>query len=168
MSGVRLLPLGEVAIRALAEGDFAGAARSVPVPLPPFFGRPEWVPGWGRARARLDADPRAAAWLAHVIWDEHRQLVVGRAGFHDLPDPAGRVEVTYGVEPEYRRQGYARAALKQLLARSVRAPEVVTVRAVIRPDNVPSRRLVAQCGFVEVPEHDEPGGPWVVYEFDAR
>ena len=163
-----LLPLGEVAIRALAEGNLPAASRAAPVPLPPYFGRPEWVAGWGRARARLDADPRAAAWLAHVIWDEDRRLVVGRAGFHDLPDSAGRVEVTYGVEPEHRRRGYARAALTELLDRAVAEPEVATVRAVIRPGNVASRRLVGQCGFRELAEHDESGGPWCVYEFDAR
>jgi ribosomal-protein-alanine N-acetyltransferase len=81
--------------------------------------------------------------------------VVGHAGYHGPPDEHGMVEVGYSVDPAYRRRGYARAALAELLARAEREPAVRTVRASIRPANLASRALVAQYGFVEVGEQED-------------
>ncbi|TVT19792.1 GNAT family N-acetyltransferase [Amycolatopsis acidiphila] len=165
---MRLLPLGAAAIRALADGDLTCASRAAPVPLTPYFVQPEWIAGWRRARDRIEANPAAVSWLADVVWDEVQQAAVGRAGFHGPPDALRRVEVTYEVEPAHRRRGHARAALESLQVRALADPGVRLVRAVIRPHNVASRRLVAQCGFVELPAQDDvPGGPWVVYGFEA-
>lgn len=159
-----LLPLGAGAIRALADGDLAAASRAAPVPLTPYFGRPEWLAGWRRACDRIEANRAAVSWLADIVWAEDQQAVVGRAGFHGPPGELRRVEVTYEIEPPHRRRGYARAALEAVVARAAADPGVDLVRAVIRPDNHASRRLVAQCGFTELAGQDDvPGGPWVVY-----
>jgi RimJ/RimL family protein N-acetyltransferase len=99
------------------------------------------------------------------VWDVRRDLAVGRAGFHGGPDAAGMVEVGYATDPDHRRQGYARAALVTLLERAAREPAVRTVRASVSPDNVASRRLVLQHGFVEVGEQwDDEDGREIVYE----
>lgn len=160
---MRLVALPADTFHALAEGDLLAANRASPVELTPYFVNPRWLPGWRRASARVRADPGVAAWLAGAIAGPDG--VVGRAGFHGRPDERGMVEVTYEVEPAQRRRGYARAALNALVARAVDAPEVHVVRAVIRPHNHASRRLVTTSGFAEVAE--PPGlanGPWVVYE----
>lgn len=61
------------------------------------------------------------------------------------------------------RQGYARAALVTLLDRAAREPAVHTVRATVRPDNIASRNLILQYGFVEVGEQwDDEDGPEIV------
>jgi RimJ/RimL family protein N-acetyltransferase len=165
---VRLLPLGAAAFRALADGDLAAASRAAAVVLTPYFVRPEWLAGWRRACDRIDADQAAVCWLADVVWAEDQHAVVGRAGFHGPPDALGRVEVTYEIAPAHRRRGYARAALEALVARAAAEPGVQQVRAVIRPHNHASRRLVIQCGFAELAgQEDVPGGPWVVYGFDG-
>ena len=52
------------------------------------------------------------------------------------------VEVGYATDPAYRRQGYARAALRALLDRAAAEPGVTTVRASVGPGNTASRDLV--------------------------
>jgi RimJ/RimL family protein N-acetyltransferase len=78
------------------------------------------------------------------------------------------VEVGYSVDPVYRRQGYARAALSAMLDRARAEDSVRVVRASIRPDNVASRALVAQFGFIEVGEQwDDEDGLETIFEVNA-
>jgi RimJ/RimL family protein N-acetyltransferase len=78
------------------------------------------------------------------------------------------VEIGYAVDPPHRRHGYARAALEALLLRAAEEPRVHTVRVSIRPDNLPSYRLAAQYGFVEVGRQwDDEDGLEIVYEVTA-
>jgi ribosomal-protein-alanine N-acetyltransferase len=73
--------------------------------------------------------------------------------------------VGYSIDPEFRRQGYARAALRALLARAAAEPGVRTFRATIAPDNVASRDLVLAHGLVEVGEQwDDEDGLEIVFE----
>jgi RimJ/RimL family protein N-acetyltransferase len=75
------------------------------------------------------------------------------------------VEVGYSIDPQFRRQGYARAALLVLLDRAGREPGVTTVRASISPGNVASRDLVLAHGFVQVgQQQDDEDGLELVYE----
>ena len=76
----------------------------------------------------------------------------GHAGFHGPPDETGMVEISYSVAPDFRRQGYARAMLAELLHRAAVEPAVTTVRATTSPDNAASLATVSGFGFVEVGE----------------
>ena len=79
------------------------------------------------------------------------------------------VEVGYAVDPAFRRQGYARAALVALLKWAKEDAAIHKVRATIRPDNIASLELVRQYGFVEVGEQwDEEDGLEVVFEVNAK
>nr|WP_240894873.1 GNAT family N-acetyltransferase [Kineococcus siccus] len=86
-------------------------------------------------------DPDDAAWVTGVIWDDDRQLAVGRAGYHGPPDAEGMVEIGYAVDPAHRRRGYARAALEALLQRARDEVAVRTIRVTISPDNTASYAL---------------------------
>ena len=69
------------------------------------------------------------------------------------------------MDAAYRRQGYARAALTAMLNRARLEPAVTVVRATISPDNLPSRALIAQFGFVEVGEQwDDEDGLETIFE----
>ena len=163
------MQLSVATLRALADGDLDAANRASAVVLSPYFVDPEWRNTWRRRSRQVEADPTSAAWITGVIWDAERRVAVGRAGYHGRPDARGMVEVGYAVDPAYRRQGYARAALEALLARAAREPEVRVVRATIRPDNIASRRLVSQYGFVEVGEQwDDDDGLETIYEVGAN
>jgi RimJ/RimL family protein N-acetyltransferase len=75
------------------------------------------------------------------------------------------VEVGYSIDPQHRRQGYARAALRTLIERARQEPGVRTLRATVSPDNAPSRDLVLSEGLVEVGEQmDDEDGLEIIYE----
>jgi RimJ/RimL family protein N-acetyltransferase len=162
---VRIVQLNPTALRALAEGDLESANAAAGISLTPYFAGPDWRGLWRRRSAQVLDDPSSAIWITGVVGDVGRQLAVGRAGFHGPPDVAGVVEVGYAIDPAYRRQGYARAALVTLLDRAAHEPAVRAVRATVRPDNIASRNLILQYGFVEVGEQwDDEDGLEIVYE----
>jgi RimJ/RimL family protein N-acetyltransferase len=166
---VRIVYLTAAVFRALANGDLAAANMASPVPLSAYFAGPEWRGLWQRRSKQVDEDPASAAWVTGVIWDERQQVAVGRAGYHGPPDPSGMVEIGYAVDPEFRRRGYARAALEALLQRAAREPQVRTVRVTISPDNAASYKLASQYGFTEVGEQwDDEDGLEIIYEVDAQ
>ena len=156
---VRIIQLTGPVFDALAAGDLASANSASPVPLTDYFAGPDWRSVWSRRSAQVRQDPESADWVTGVIWDPQRHLAVGRAGYHGPPDPAGMVEIGYAVDPAYRRQGYARAALEWLLHRAATEPAVQTIRVTISPDNTASLNLAAQYGFIAVGEQwdDEDG-----------
>ena len=156
---VRLVQLPTAAIDALAAGDLTAADRAAPVTLPAYFIGPECLSTWRMRSAQIAADPGDAEWVTRAVVDATTGVVVGRAGFHGPPDDTGTVEVGYAIDPGHRRRGYARAALVALLDRAHAEPEVMTVRASVRLDNLASLGLIAQYGFTEVGEQwdDEDG-----------
>lgn len=163
---VTIVQLSPETLAALATGDLAAAAAtSPPVPLSPYLASEPCLWTWGyRARQVLES-PGDLPWVTGVIWDEDRSLAAGAAGFHGAPDAEGMVEVGYGVDPELRRQGYARAALVTLMERARAEPSVRSLRATIAPDNVASLGLIADYGFVEVGEQwDDEDGLEIIYE----
>jgi RimJ/RimL family protein N-acetyltransferase len=165
---VELVQLDAAALRALADGDLSAADRSSPVPLTAYLAGPECRGVWGIRAVQVVEDPPSAGWVTRVVWDPERRIAVGRAGYHGPPDGTGMVEVGYSIDPRFRRQGYARAALLALLDRAEQEPDVTTVRASISPGNVASRHLVLAHGFVEVGEQeDEEDGLEIVYEVPA-
>ncbi|MBM7797567.1 RimJ/RimL family protein N-acetyltransferase [Microlunatus panaciterrae] len=166
---VELVELSPAVLHALALGNLAAANRQLTITLTPYFVAPESIGVWRRRSRQLEADPGAASWITRAIVDRTQRQAVGRAGFHGPPDDGGMVEVGYAVDPAYRRRGYARAALRALLDRAEREAAVRIVRASIRPDNVASRRLVTQLGFVAVGEQwDAEDGREIIFEVDLK
>lgn len=162
---VEIVQLDAAALRGLADGDQAAAQRTSPVPLTPYLAGDECRRVWEIRAEQVVAEPASAAWITGVVWDPERGLAVGRAGYHGPPDADGMVEVGYSIDPRFRRQGYARAALRALIARAQAEPGVRTFRATISPDNVASRDLVLAHGLVEVGEQeDDEDGLEIVYE----
>jgi RimJ/RimL family protein N-acetyltransferase len=166
---VRIVPLTGPVFRALADGDLTAANAVSPVPLSPLFVDPASRYVWRMRFRQLVEDPANAEWVNGVIWCERRQVAVGHAGYHGPPDPSGMVEIGYTVDRQYRRSGYARAALEALLQRAAREPQVRTARVSIRPDNVASYQLASQYGFVKVGEQwDDEDGLEIVYEIEVQ
>lgn len=166
---VRIVQLPPAALHALAVGDLPAANAASAVPMSAYFVGPDCQGVWDMRSRQVRADPHSEAWITGVVWDEQRQVAVGRAGFHGPPDVAGMVEVGYAIDPEHRRRGYARAALETLLQRAAREPGVHTVRATIRPGNTASRDLVVQYDFLAVGEQwDDEDGLEIVFEVDAN
>ncbi|MEV7869801.1 GNAT family N-acetyltransferase [Streptomyces sp. NPDC088124] len=154
---------------ALLDGDLPEAGRVAGVSLTEYFvtDRARWL--WRFRLDQMAADPGRARWMARQAIVGDNGLVVGHAGFHGPPDEIGMVEIGYSVAPDFRRQGYARSALIELLRRAAAEATVTTVRATISPDNVASLATISGFGFVEVGEQwDEEDGRELVFEVPAR
>lgn len=165
---VRIVQLPAETVVALAAGDLATANASAPVELTPWLVAPTSVSTW-RFRARQVVEsPVDLGWFTGALLDAATGEVVGMAGFHAAPDETGMVEMGYGIDPRWRRRGYARAALVALLARARAEPTVHTLRATISPDNTASLALISQFPFVEVGEQwDDEDGLEVIYEMSV-
>ncbi|MFD6188051.1 GNAT family N-acetyltransferase [Streptomyces sp. NPDC060275] len=153
---------------ALLDGDLAGAGRMAGVPLTEYFvtDGARWL--WRFRLDQMAADPDHARWMVRQAVVGDKDLVVGHAGFHGPPDEVGMVEIGYSVAPDFRRQGYARSILTELLRRAAAEPAVTTVRAAVSPDNVASLATISGFGFVEVGEQwDEEDGLELVFEAPA-
>ncbi|GAA1094668.1 hypothetical protein GCM10009642_36800 [Nocardiopsis metallicus] len=146
------MEMTEPVLAALAEGDTETAGALIGTELGAHFASEEmrWLSRYRLGQLR--AVPSRAGWLANVVVDADDGRAVGHAGFHGPPDERRMVEIGYSVVPELRRRGYARATLAELLRRADASPEVVTVRASIRPDNTASLATIAGFGFERVGE----------------
>jgi RimJ/RimL family protein N-acetyltransferase len=118
--------------------------------------------------AQLAVDPSIREWLGRLmVLTSHggERRVIGSVGFHGPPDEEGRVEVGYRVEPEYRRQGYAKEAVAALFDWAHLTHGIDRFIASISPNNEASLRLAAQFGFEQVGEQmDEIDGLELVFE----
>ena len=165
---VRIVHLSPEALAALAAGDLDAATELTGLPLTPYTVSEERIGIWRRRATQVVEQPEDLPWVTGVLVDEDTGCVVGSAGFHAAPDADGMVEVGYGVDPEFRRRGYARAALLLMIDRARADPSAHVFRVTVSPDNAASLGLVAQLPFVEVGEQwDEEDGLETIYELDV-
>lgn len=137
----------------------------LPAPVSPYLAGPECAGLWRRRSRQLRETPADTDWVTRLIVDPDLPVAVGVAGFHGAPGDTGMVEVGYRVDPAHRRRGYARSALRTMLAVARDHPVVRTVRASISPDNAPSLALATAHGFVAVGRQwDEEDGWEIVHE----
>jgi ribosomal-protein-alanine N-acetyltransferase len=120
--------------------------------------------------AQLDAEPSIREWLGRLIIITDAQgerRAIGTIGFHGPPDDQGRLEVGYRIEAPYRRQGYAREAVRALFDWAASTHGIHRFIASISPTNEPSLRLASGFGFVQTGEHiDEIDGLEIEFETD--
>jgi RimJ/RimL family protein N-acetyltransferase len=129
--------------------------------------------------ARLRGGERADDWHADFPRDDDRDaasmwhdgdpwgprsivldgVVVGSIGFFGPPsqaeDGVPETEVGYGLVEDARGAGVATEALTAVLDAADAAG--VRIRASVRPDNAPSIRVLAKCGFTELRGSNEDG-----------
>ena len=165
---VRIVHLSPEALAALAALDLAAATELSGLALTPYVVSDERVGVWQRRATQVLDVPEDLPWVTGVLLDDETGEVVGGAGFHAAPDADGMVEAGYGVDPAYRRRGYARAALLLMVDRARSDPSVRVFRVTVSPENAASLGLVAQLPFVEVGEQwDDEDGLEIIYEIDA-
>jgi RimJ/RimL family protein N-acetyltransferase len=162
---VRIVHLSPEALSALAGADLDLAFDLTGLPLTAYTVSDERIGVWRRRAVQVVKTPEDLPWVTGVLVDDETGEVVGGAGFHAAPDADGMVEVGYGVDPAYRRRGYARAALLHMVERARAHPDVRVLRATVSPDNAASLGLVAQLPFVEVGEQwDDEDGLETIFE----
>lgn len=93
--------------------------------------------------------PARQSWMWLVAHRADRTLI-GSAGFTDLPDERGQVELGYGLIPAYRGHGYATEATRALVAHALAQPGLARLFAECEDTNYPSQRVLARLGMVQV------------------
>ena len=73
--------------------------------------------------------------------------VIGFCSFTGPPSEDGRVEIAYGIAPDYQRRGYATEAARALIAYAWASGKVATICAHTLPERNASTRVLERCGF---------------------
>lgn len=145
-------------MEALASGDLEAAAREIGAAVPAWL--PAQLDDFLQYRlAQLAVDPSIRGWLGRAMVLEEKpgqRRVIGSVGFHGPPDEAGRLEIGYSVDPEFRRRGYAIEAVRAMLDWASKRYGVGRFLASVAPDNEPSLGLIRQLGFRRVGEQLDP------------
>jgi RimJ/RimL family protein N-acetyltransferase len=148
--------------------DLTGAAAEIGAAVPPSL--PAQLDHFLQFRiADLTADPAAQPWLgrAIVVEDQAGRHIIGTIGFHSPPEPDGRVEVGYRVEPAYRRLGVATEVVRALFEWANREHGVTRFRAATAPGNLASQAVLARFGFRQTGKQlDDIDGEELVFELD--
>jgi RimJ/RimL family protein N-acetyltransferase len=137
---ITLRPVDEVRARAIL--DRTPCADDVWISGYPAEGDIEAAVMTLKSLPSIDQTPFAS----YEIVDELGRTV-GGAGFHGPPDQGGVVEIGYGIAPSVRNRGFAKSAIKELIAIAVsQGASLIVART--DPENRPSRRALEWSGFV--------------------
>ena len=113
-------------------------------------------------------NPEAAKYLLRVAVLKQHMVVVGSAGFHNLPDENGMIEIGFGVDPAFQNKGYGKQILHGMWGWGVNEPRVKTLRYTVSPENLISQHIIKKLRFDLVGEQmDEEDGLEQIYEFSA-
>lgn len=141
-AGVTLRRVPAGAGEAVLRGDFGSVAGGSALTA---------APGWPH-----EDTVHALTLAGGVTWlVEQDGRVVGEAGTKAAPDPAGAVEIGYGLAGASRGRGLGTRAVAALVDALLAQPDVAAVVAEVETGNEPSHRLLRRLGFVPV---DAAGG----------
>jgi len=105
------------------------------------------------AKTPLDSHPWFTYWLI-VIKSE--SIGAGLVGFKGSPDVHGVVEIGYGIDPQFRRQGFMTETVRALVGWAFSHPDC---RAVVAPGvklwNIGSQKVLTTAGFSEISRNNE-------------
>lgn len=105
------------------------------------------------AVAEQEAQPWYTYWLVVVAGEPYG---AGLAGFKGYPDGEGEAEIGYGIDLNYRGQGYTTEAARALIAWAFLNPDC---RSIVAPDtaksNPASNRVLEKVGMHIYAETDD-------------
>ena len=113
-------------------------------------------------------DPEVAKYLLRVAVLRQSMEIIGSAGFHNLPDENGMIEIGFGIDPTFQNKGYGKQLLHGMWNWVVKQPGVKTLRYTVSPTNVISRQIIQKSGFKLVGEQvDDVDGLEEIYELSV-
>lgn len=80
---------------------------------------------------------------------------IGGMGFAGEPNECGEAETGYMIDQQHQNKGYATEALQLLIKWAFMHNAVKAVVVHTYEDNLPSRKILAKCGFEEVEKNAE-------------
>jgi RimJ/RimL family protein N-acetyltransferase len=136
-------------MQRMLSGDVASVEGEIGATLPAWWiEEREWLL---RLRLKQVQDhPAAEPWLIRPIVPHAAEPVAaGLINFHGPPDERGFVEVGYELQPEFRGQGYAIAAVRAYFDWAAATHGIRRFRAGIVPGNERSINLVTKLGMTK-------------------
>ena len=110
----------------------------------PMEVRREISPIW---LARLNAAKEPTPWICGFdIMKTEDQTLVGSCAFRSPPEN-GVVEIAYGIEDEFQKQGFATETAIALVKFAFADKDVRTVCAHTKHDNIASMKVLEKAGF---------------------
>ncbi|MES1177082.1 MAG: GNAT family N-acetyltransferase [Myxococcales bacterium] len=166
---LNLVPMTPEFLEASLLGDREQAEQLVAASLPATW--PHGTPMLRRLD-QLREDPTLQPWLLRAMVLQSHRTVIGCIGFHDRPGALylkdlapGGVELGYTVFEPWRRQGYAREAIEELMAWARREHRITRFVVSISPTNHASLELARRLDFKRIGAHlDEEDGPEDIFE----
>lgn len=80
---------------------------------------------------------------------KEKNVSIGGIGLTGMPDEQGQVMVGYGLDKNYHNQGYATESLQVLIKWVFENPEVKSIIAETKADNLASQKVLAKNGFIQ-------------------
>jgi len=118
---------------------------------------------------RVAASPEFAEIAIVLAVLKSTNEVIGSAGFHDLPDAHGMIEIGFGIVDVMQNQGFGKELLLGMWKMISERSDVQTLRYTVSPDNEPSLHIIRKLGFVLVGEQmDEEDGLELIYELSVE
>jgi len=129
--------------------DYAGLERSLGVQVTGNRLARDLRQTIARSMDYMRQEPEAAIWNTYwaAIRQDEKQMV-GGVGFKGPPNAAGEVEIGYGFDQPYHRQGLGTEAVEALIAWAFAQPGVQAITAETNYTNVASARVLQKTGFL--------------------
>jgi RimJ/RimL family protein N-acetyltransferase len=98
--------------------------------------------------AKMSSKSKEFAWYTYwLVIQRQENQAIGLIGYKGEPDNFNQVEIGYGIEPAFRKQGYATEAARGLMEWAFQQHPNVTVIAETDRDNKASQNVLQHLGF---------------------
>ena len=113
-------------------------------------------------------DPKIAKYLLRVAVSRESMEIIGSAGFHNLPDENGMIEIGFGIDPTFQNKGYGKQLLHGMWNWVLKDQRVKTLRYTVSPTNLISKQIIQKLEFDLVGEQlDDVDGVEEIYELST-
>jgi [ribosomal protein S5]-alanine N-acetyltransferase len=96
--------------------------------------------------------------LFYTMWiviEKNKKAIIGGICFHGEPDPIGEVEIGYGIDEDYRNNGYMTETIAGLIRWAKSNHRIKSIRAETDNDNKSSIKVLEKNGFVITRQGDD-------------
>ncbi len=106
---------------------------------------------------KLYEDNSNAEWLNWYVVEKEINSLIGSIGFLGKPNSKGEAEIGYSILPAFRKNGYAKEAVKMITEWAIENEEIRLLIAKTLPENLASQKVLLWNNFVRESQPGENG-----------